>query len=317
MVENTKTSRKGSARNPDTSISVVLPVFNEEKTLSGFMDSLVAVLKSTHKRFEILAVNDGSSDSTADVLAFLENKYKPNLRIIHHLYNKGNGAAARTGILAAKGEIIACMDADGQHDPQDLLEMLPYMDRYDLVVGARPFKGEAQWFRTLANRIYNGLASLLTDFKIEDLTSGYRVFRASAIRKYAPLFPNRFSYPTTSTLVMLKGGYYLKYVPIHIKPRQAGTSKIKLFRDGYRFILIIFKIILLFEPLRVFAPVSIVLVILAILSFIYSSFVRGGLYLPNSSVVLFVLAVVGFMMGLISEQIAAIQISLLENKNKE
>lgn len=296
----------------NTFLTIVTPVFNEEKNLDGFIRELISFLNSLKKTYEVIIVDDGSSDGTPQVLTKLEREFRPHLKVIQHIHNKGNGAAVRSGIRAARGSIVACMDADGQHDPSDLGNMLPFMEEYDLVVGARPSKRNAEWFRTLANQFYNALASALTDFKVEDLTSGYRMFRTSVIRKYLPLFPSRYSYPTTSTLVMLKGGYNVKYVPINIQPRQSGKSKIKLFRDGWRFILIILKIIILFEPLRVFAPSSIALIILAIISAIYSTITTGALHVPNSSVILFVMAVVTFMIGLLAEQIAAIQVSLLD-----
>ncbi len=204
------------------------------------------------------------------------------------------------------------MDSDGQHDPEDILKMLPYLGEYDLVVGARPFKADGTWYRNLANKFYNSLASHLTGFKIEDLTSGFRIFKADVVKKFYYLFPQRFSYPTTSTLALLKGGYNIKYVPINIQARKAGASKIRLFRDGFRFTTIIFKIILLFEPMRVFLPVTVVSFLLGLVSMIISIIQNARLYVPNSSVILFVLSILAFLMGILAEHTTAIQMAIIE-----
>jgi glycosyltransferase involved in cell wall biosynthesis len=262
--------------------------------------------------WEIVAVDDGSDDQSVDVLRSLENEFGDAFKLVRHPYNKGNGATIKTGIKNASGEAIICMDCDGQHDPEDILKMLPFLGEYDLIVGARPFKKDGTWYRNLANKFYNGLASRLTDFKIEDLTSGFRIFKADVVKKFYHLFPQRFSYPTTSTLALLKGGYNIKYVPINIQPRKAGASKIRLFRDGLRFTTIIFKIILLFEPMRVFLPVTAAAFILGLASTILGMIQAARLYVPNSAVILFVLGVISFLMGILAEHTTAIQMAIIE-----
>ncbi len=250
--------------------SVVLPIYNEETIIPVTIGKIIEVFVQKDLDWEVVAVDDGSSDNSFAVLKEMESEFPQSLKVVHHPYNKGNGAAIKTGIKVASGDYIVCMDIDGQHDPEDILKMLPYLDEYDLVVGARPFKNDGSWYRNLANKFYNQLASSLTGFKIEDLTSGYRIFRADVVKKFYHLFPQRFSYPTTSTLALLKGGYNIKYVPINIRPRQAGASKIRLFRDGFRFTTIIFKIILLFEPMRVFVPVTIASFVLGLIGMVIS-----------------------------------------------
>jgi glycosyltransferase involved in cell wall biosynthesis len=292
--------------------SIVLPVYNEEEMLPETISKIIALFSDHAMSAEIIAVDDGSVDQSADVLEGLAQQNPDVLRVIRHPYNKGNGAAVKTGIKAAQGDFIVCMDVDGQHDPQDMLKMLPYLETYDLIVGARPFKTDGVWYRNLANKFYNGLASKLTQFDIQDLTSGFRVFRAEVVKKFYHLFPQRFSYPTTSTLALLKGGYNLKYVPIHIKPRQGGQSKIRLFRDGFRFTAIIFKIIILFEPMQVFVPITLVSFLLGLLSMVISIFQEQRLYVPNSSVILFVLGVLSFLLGMLAEHLTAIQLAIIE-----
>ena len=292
--------------------SVVLPVYNEEKVIASTIHSIISLFNQEVMDWEIVAVDDGSKDSSFDVLKALEEEYRGALKVVRHPYNKGNGATIKTGIKTATGDVIICMDSDGQHDPQDILRMLPFLDEYDLIVGARPFKSDGTWYRNLANKFYNGLASHLTDFKIEDLTSGFRIFKADVVKKFYHLFPQRFSYPTTSTLAILKGGYNIKYVPINIQPRKAGSSKIRLFRDGFRFTTIIFKIILLFEPMRVFMPVTVVSFLLGLTSMIVAMVQNARLYIPNSSVILFVLSIIAFLMGVLAEHTTAIQMAIIE-----
>ena len=292
--------------------SIVLPVYNEETIIPVTIGKIIEVFVQKDLDWEVVAVDDGSSDNSFAVLKEMESEFPQSLKLVHHPYNKGNGAAIKTGIKVASGDYIVCMDIDGQHDPEDILKMLPYLDEYDLVVGARPFKNDGSWYRNLANKFYNQLASSLTGFKIEDLTSGYRIFRADVVKKFYHLFPQRFSYPTTSTLALLKGGYNIKYVPINIRPRQAGASKIRLFRDGFRFTTIIFKIILLFEPMRVFVPVTIASFLLGLIGMVISIVQVNRLYIPNSSVILFVLGVISFLMGVLAEHLTAIQMAIIE-----
>lgn len=292
--------------------SIVLPVYNEEEIISSSILKVIEVFVRKDMDWEIVAVDDGSVDNSYETLKTLQAEYPTDLKVVRHPYNKGNGATIKTGIKTATGDAIICMDSDGQHDPEDILKMLPYLGEYDLVVGARPFKSDGTWYRNLANKFYNGLASHLTGFKIEDLTSGFRIFKADVVKKFYYLFPQRFSYPTTSTLALLKGGYNIKYVPINIQPRKAGASKIRLFRDGFRFTTIIFKIILLFEPMRVFLPVTVVSFLLGLASMIISIIQTTRLYVPNSSVILFVLSILAFLMGILAEHTTAIQMAIIE-----
>ncbi len=292
--------------------SIVLPVYNEETIIPTTIGRIIEVFVQKDLDWEVVTVDDGSSDKSYEVLKEMESEFPQSMKVIHQPYNKGNGAAIKAGIKAASGDYIICMDIDGQHDPEDILRMLPYLDDYDLIVGARPFKEDGTWYRNLANKFYNRLASSLTDFKIEDLTSGFRIFKADVVKRFYHLFPQRFSYPTTSTLALLKGGYNIKYVPINIRPRQAGASKIRLFRDGFRFTTIIFKIILLFEPMRVFIPVTVASFILGLIGMIISILQVHRLYIPNSSVILFVLGVISFLMGILAEHLTAIQMAIIE-----
>lgn len=292
--------------------SVVIPVYNEEEAIPTTIKNIIQLFDEMDEDWEIITVDDGSTDNSLVTLKDLEREFQNNLKVIKHPYNKGNGATIKTGIKSAQGDLIICMDIDGQHDPKDILKMLPYLEDYDLVVGARPFKEDGTWYRNFANKFYNRLASKLTGFEIKDLTSGFRIFRVDVVKKFYHLFPQRFSYPTTSTLALLKGGYNIKYVPINIRPRQSGNSKIKIFKDGLQFTSIIFKIILLFEPMKVFLPVTMISFLLGFASMVFSIIQAGRLSIPNSSVILFVLGVLGFLLGVLAEHLTAIQLAIIE-----
>ena len=281
-------------------LSIVLPAKNEAAAIGATVEKIHAQLLQMQivGEIEVLVVNDGSTDNTAAVAQ------AAGARVVHHPYSKGNGAAIKTGARAASGEVIVFMDADGQHDPADIPRLLDKLAQgYDMVVGARQRGSQASVGRGLANRFYNWFASYMTGHKIEDLTSGFRAVRADKFREFLYLLPNGFSYPTTSTMAFFRAGYSVAYVPIHAAKR-IGKSHIRLLRDGTRFLLIIFKIGTLFSPMKIFAPV-------ALLMFFLASGWYGWTFITmhkftNMSALLYTGSVITFMMGLISEQITAL-----------
>ena len=247
---------------------------------------------------EVLVVNDGSTDDTAAVAQ------AAGARVVQHPYSKGNGAAIKTGARSALGEVLVFMDADGQHDPADIPRLLNELNQgNDMVVGARQKGSQASVGRGLANGLYNRLASWMTGHKVEDLTSGFRAVRADKFREFLYLLPNGFSYPTTSTMAFFRAGYSVAYVPIHAAKR-IGKSHIRLLRDGTRFLLIIFKIGTLFSPLKIFAPVALVMFLLGTGWYGWTFFTLHRF--TNMSALLYTGSVMTFMMGLISEQITAL-----------
>jgi len=280
--------------------SIILPALNERETLSLQIDR-IRELSSFN---EIIVVDDGSSDGTGSV------PKQTSLRVISNPYNIGNGAAIKTGIRAAKGEILVFMDADGQHDPEDIPELLAHMDAYDMVVGARTDRQHSSLGRRLMNAAYNRLASYVTGFPIKDLTSGFRAVRAELARDMLPMLPNGYSWPTTMTLVLLRSGFSVKYVPINVRPRQHGRSRIRPVRDGIRFFMIILKICTLYSPLRIFLPVSGGIFLMGLINYAHTYLTAHRF--TNMSALLFSTSVIIFMMGLISEQVS--QISLLRQQ---
>lgn len=208
-----------------------------------------------HANAEVIVVNDASSDDTADVVR------RFGCKLVSHPYSKGNGAAIKSGLREATGDIVVCMDADGQHRPQDIKLLLEHLDTdYDMVVGARDKKGQAGAHRSFANRFYNRFATWMVGHRVEDLTSGFRAVRKDKFLEFISLLPNKFSYPTTITMSFFRAGYSVAYVPIEVMKRVEGTqSHIRIWQDGVRFLLIIFKIGTLFSPLKLFAPISLML----------------------------------------------------------
>jgi glycosyltransferase involved in cell wall biosynthesis len=221
--------------NRKPAVTVVLPAFNEAEVVG----ETVKRIRELHPDFEVLVVDDGSTDST------MQAAMDAGANVWPHPYNMGNGAAVKSGLRAARGDYVVLMDADGQHDPADIARLLEYADRFDMVVGARTKASKTKAHRNLANSIYNRFASYVTKFKIEDLTSGFRVMRRATVEQYIYLLPNTFSYPSTITMAYLRSGRSVTYVPIETAKR-LGKSKIKLVRDGIRFLLIITKIATLF-----------------------------------------------------------------------
>jgi glycosyltransferase involved in cell wall biosynthesis len=266
-------------------------------------------LEHSGKEFEILAIDDGSEDGTAEALAGIRGQYPDRLRVVRHIYNKGNGAALRTGARLARGEVVVYMDADGQHAPNDIPKLLDLIPPYDLVVGARDRRYKSAIHRKLANSFYNRFASWLSSSDVKDLTSGFRAMRRKPLLHFLPLFPSGFSTPTTITLSFLKAGYNVAYVPVEVKPRSKGSSKIRLWRDGSNFILILLRMIMLYDPLRIFLPTSATLFMLGVMAWAAGLVQAQRLVLPNSAIFLFTAALISILLGLVSSQIASSRIS--------
>ena len=235
--------------------SIVIPARNEAEGLRNLLPRLAAVTQQG----EILVVDDGSTDAPAQIARH------NGARVIGHPYSMGNGAAIKSGARHAMGEILVFMDADGQHDPADIPRLLAKLDEgYEMAVGARQADNHASLGRRFANGFYNRLASWMTGYRIEDLTSGFRAVRARHFRKFLYLLPNGFSYPTTSTMAFFRSGFPVAYVPIRAAPR-SGKSHIRALHDGTRFFIIILKIGALFSPMRFFLPLSFIVLLVGAL----------------------------------------------------
>ena len=274
-----------------TKVSVIIPACNEEKTIGG----LTAEIRALHPEFEVLVIDDGSTDKTAEVAA------EAGARVVSHPYNIGNGASIKTGIRMARGDSLVFMDGDGQHDPREIDQMLAFLPAFDMIVGARQIGEQSSFMRGFGNFVYNRLATYVAKFRVQDLTSGFRVVKTDIARKFVYLMPNTYSFPTTLTLGVLRTGRSVKYVPIKVRKRQEGTSRVRLFRDGVRFFMIIIRICTLYSPMRVFLPVSFLMFLLGLARYAYTYIMDGRF--TTMSAILLVTSILIFMMSLISEQI--------------
>jgi glycosyltransferase involved in cell wall biosynthesis len=276
------------------STSVIIPVFNEAVSIGP----LVVGLRAAADWGEILVVDDGSQDETA------ERARTAGARVIQHPYNKGNGAAVKTGLRNATGAFVLIIDGDGQHRPSDALRLVALLGEYDLVVGARSAGTQATAVRRYGNAMLNWTASYLTERPIPDLTSGFRAARRSCLVEFLHMLPNGFSTPTTTTLAFLKAGYSVRFEPIDAGRRE-GESKIRLGADGVGFLLILLKVITIFSPLRIFLPISAGAFVVGAAYAVWTILTQS--HVTNSSVLLILLSVVIFLVGLVSEQISSLR----------
>lgn len=279
-------------------LSVVIPAKNESEGLQR----TVPALKARFPDAQVIVVDDGSTDDTARVAA------EAGAEVLPAPYSMGNGAAIKRGARAATGDVIVFMDGDGQHDPAHIPLLLERLQAgYDMVVGSRDGKGQANLHRGLANAFYNRLASWMTGHRIQDLTSGFRAVRAEKFREFLHLLPNGFSYPTTITMAFFRSAYPVAYVPVDVGARVGQGSHIRPLRDGVRFLLIIFKIATLYSPLKLFAPVGMGFALVGAGYYAYT-FVTVQRF-TNMSLLLFSAAVIVFLIGLVSEQITSLVFS--------
>jgi glycosyltransferase involved in cell wall biosynthesis len=274
--------------------SVVIPALNEADAIAD----IVRALRAAGAWHEIIVVDDGSSDGTGD------RAREAGAIVVRHPYNKGNGAAVKSGIRRATGDAVLIVDGDGQHRPGDATRIVGRLDEYELVVGARSAATQATTARRFGNAMLNRLASYLTERDIPDLTSGFRAARRECLLEFLHLLPNGFSTPTTTTLAFMKAGYSVAFEPIDAEQR-VGKSKIRLARDGAKFFLILLKIVTIFSPLKIFVPVSAVTFLLGSAYAVWTIATQS--HVTNSSVLLILLSVVIFLVGLVSEQISALR----------
>lgn len=278
----------------DPRVSVILPAYNEapiiEKVLEGIRE-----VGPADGSWELIVVDDGSDDGTGDIAE------AAGARVIRHPYNMGNGAAVKSGLRAASGERVCLLDADGQHDPRHIRLLLDGLESHDLVIGTRTKGAGGGLVRRFGNYLYTRLASYLAERRIPDVTSGFRAARTRPMLEFLPLYPNGFSYPITSTLAFIKAGYAVGFEPIDVH-RRVGRSKIRIFRDGTRFFLIVLRIITLFSPLRVFLPASLGLLAVGVAYGAWAVAVDGRV--ANGALLLCLSSLFIFLVGLVSEQIS-------------
>lgn len=280
-----------------TKISIIVPVYNEEKSIKGVIGELQEYLKTIDIIYEIIIINDGSTDRSSEIVGSISG-----IKIINHPYNKGYGAALKTGAKNAQYEWLLFFDSDGQHQAQYIKNLIDNKDGYDLVIGIRDKGSRGPLIRQPGKKILNWVANYLAEQKIPDLFSGFRLIKKESFLRFAHILSNSFSISTTTTLAFLKEGYNIKYVPISGRKR-IGKSSLKV-ADGFMVMMLILRIMTLFSPLRVFLPVSMFLLMLA-LGFLGFDLLHGNI--TDTTVLLFFTSILIFFFGLLADQISAIR----------
>lgn len=284
-------------------LTILIPAYNEAETLGEALNQLQALYPAA----EILIVDDGSTDATS------ARARAAGARVVRHPYNKGNGASIKTGLRHARGDTVIIFDADGQHDARDVAKLVDCLDEYDLVIGARDENSQTDFGRRVYHHGLNAFASYISDYRIPDATSGFRAARRANLLQFIHLLPNGFSTPVTTSLAFIKAGYSVKFVPTTMLKRQGGMSKIRPLRDGTRFIMIVFRMITLFAPMKVFFPVSVGFVAIAtVYTVIDLAFFSDRFHLTNTAVLLVTMSILIFLVGLVAEQIASLRFERAE-----
>lgn len=274
-------------------VTVVIPAYNEEDQLGRVLQGV----RRVSEHFEVIVVDDGSTDRTAEIAK------SEGAQIVSHPYNMGNGAAVKSGARAATRAIIVYIDADEQHDPAEIPRFLEAIDDCDMVVGARTGPSDESPVRRVGNWCITRVARYISQMPIEDLTCGYRAIRRERMLEFLHLLPNQYSYPTTITLSLMRSGYRVKYLRLRqARRRRLGTSHINLLTDGTRFLIIILRMVMLFDPLKIFLPASLALFALMGAMFVYDIVAFGRI--KASLIVVAVVAFLTFFFGLLADQIA-------------
>jgi glycosyltransferase involved in cell wall biosynthesis len=287
-------------------LSIVIPAYNESAAIGPVLDSALALAKTN--RWEIIVVDDGSSDNTAEQVALrCDDHY---LTLIRHPYNQGYGAAIKTGIRRARAPLVATMDSDGQHNPDQLMQLLCFTTEYPLVVGMRSDLVHSPIWRMPGKWGLSWMANYLTNQKIPDLNSGMRIFHTDIIRRYLHLCPQGFSFSTTSTMVFFSQGYAVNYTPITVNHRVSGGNSTVRISTGFETFILVMRLTSLFNPLRIFVPASILLILLGLLwGFPYILLQRG---VSVGSLMLILSGLLVFFFGLLTDQVAQLRLEKFE-----
>ncbi len=280
-----------------SSVSVVIPAYNEAATVGDVVRAVLGTCDAMGCAHEVIVVDDGSTDNTSTLAA------DAGALVLRHSTNTGYGASLKTGIRHAKYSTVVTLDADGQHDPQDIKRLLAERKHAEMVVGARKGTSGSPLWRKPGKKVIGWLANHLTRRNIPDLNSGFRAINRMLILKYLPIMPNGFSFSTTSTIALMHSGHNVCYVPITVNSR-ASNSTVTIY-DGFYTILLIFRLITLFSPLRICLPVSFVTAAVAVY------YIANGYISSGSASIRGILALLAsvffFLFGLLLDQVSAIR----------
>lgn len=278
--------------NPE--VSVIIPLYNEETGIGALLEKIREL--KFHEQYEIIVVDDGSTDASADVVRRFP------VKLVAHSGNKGYGAALKTGIRKARGGKVVILDSDGQHDPVHIPEIVNMLDQYEMVIGTRDRDSFQVRTRQMGKRVIRWVGEYLVEQKLPDYNSGYRGFDHELIHKMLHIMPNGFSFSTTSTLAFLKEGYSIGTFPIRVEERVGRKSNVKFVKDGTKTMMLIMRIIMLFNPMKIFLPASLLMTLFGLLFGIYGYIIAERF--SNSAIVVTILGMFLFFIGLIADQIS-------------
>ena len=278
--------------NPE--VTVVIPVYNEEVGIQKLLDKIIEL--KLNEVYEILVINDGSSDHSLEII----KKYP--VKVYSHNANKGYGAALKTGIRKAHGDKVIILDSDGQHNPDQIRVLAGLLDEYEMVIGTRDKESFQVKTRQLGKRLIRWVGEFLVEQKLPDYNSGYRGFNRELIKGMLHIMPNGFSFSTTSTLAFLKEGYSIGTIPIRVEERVGRSSNVKFFKDGAKTLMLIMRIIMLFNPLKIFLPASIFITLVGIAYGIDGYLIAKRF--SNGAIVVTILGMFVFFIGLVADQIS-------------
>ena len=282
------------------SISVVIPAYNEAAAIGSTLEQVQVVMDETELEGEVIVVDDGSTDGTADEVV----RY-PAVRLVKHPQNRGYGAALKTGIRQARHDVVIILDADGTYPCEMIPRLAAEIGAYDMAVGARTGdEVHVPLMRRPAKWALNRLADYLSGQDIPDLNSGMRAFKRDVAERFFRLLPSGFSFTTSLTLALLTNDYNVVYIPVNYY-RRTGRSKIRPIQDTINFFSLVVRMVLSFRPLRVFAPVAMIFILASLAKVIYD-INAYDFHLATSTVVLLTLTLQVIVLGLIADLVVSL-----------
>jgi len=280
-------------------VSIVIPVYNEEEALGDDLDTIIQTMSGSDIPWEIIVVDDGSTDASAEIV-----RQRGGVRLIQHPYNRGTGAARTTGLRHARGDVIVMTDGDGTYPNHDIPRLLAHMEGCDMVIGARKTEaGSLRWLRSPTKLFIRLLASYLTGVRIPDVNSGFRAFKKSVAERFLDILPTTHSWVGTQTVAFLSEGYAVKFIPIDYYKRKGRKSSFHPITDTYNYISLVVRTIMYFNPLKVFLPMALALILVGAAKLIRDIVYYRGFYVPGVTLMLILTAIQVGAIGLLADLI--------------
>lgn len=281
----------------DVQVSIIIPAYNEQEAIQRVLEEIVAVMDPLGRPYELIVVDDGSTDETA-----LRCELCRGVTVISHDRNRGVGAARTTGVRAARGEYIVMSDADGTYPVDRIPDLVEALDECDMVIGARSREmGTMRLLRSAAKEFIRLLASYMTRTRIPDLNSGLRAMRRSKVLEFLRILPTTHSWVSTITMAFLSSGYDVRWIPIEYHKR-IGSSTFHPIADTYNYLSLVVRAIMYFDPLRVFLPATLLLFGVGAIKAVYDVFAYSFHFAPSTVILLltsFQIGAIGLLADLV------------------